>query len=185
MYSDAPSFLLDQDKIFVVSHSVLPAQVVGTLQHASSLDEISQYHVLPNKLDQLEFIVYDSPRGNPLVDPEVPLAGNSSPLQTIFSVRISGQPNYLGARVPIPTHWDLDLMASLLEDYDYKLVLEFLRFGWPMSRGILPPTNESAKVNHKGAIDFPNTINHCLATEHSNNILIIILGPFFSNPFPD
>ena len=117
-----------------------------------------------------------------MVDPEVPLSRNSSPLQTIFSVRASGQPNYLGARVPIPTYWDLDLMASLLEDYDDKLVLEFLRFGWPMSRGILPFTNGSAKVNHKGAIDFPDAINHYLATEHSNNTL---LGPFFSNPFPD
>ena len=88
----------------------------------------------------------------------------------------------MGARVPIPTHWDLDLMASLLEDYDDKLVLEFLRFGWPMSRSILLLTNGSAKVHHKGAIDFPNAINHYLVTEHSNNTL---LGPFFSNPFPD
>ena len=51
-----------------------------------------------------------------------------------------------------------------------------------MSRGILPLTNGSAKVNHKGATDFPDAINHYLATEHSNNTL---LGPFFSNPFPD
>ena len=116
MYSDAPSPLLDQDNIFIASHSVLPAQVVGTLQHASSLDEISQYYVLPNQPDQLEFIVYDSPGGKSPVDPEVPLSGNSSPLQTIFSVRVSGQPNYLGTRMPIPTYWDLDLMASLLDE---------------------------------------------------------------------
>ena len=82
------------------------------------MDKISQYHVLPDKPDQLEFIDYDSPGGNPPVDPEVPFSGNSSPLQMIFSVRASGQPNYLGARVPIPTHWDLDLIVSLLEDYD-------------------------------------------------------------------
>ena len=65
MYYDDPSSLLDQDNIFIASHSVLPAQAVGTLQHASSLDKISQYYVLPNKPDQLEFIVYDSPGGNP------------------------------------------------------------------------------------------------------------------------
>ena len=51
-----------------------------------------------------------------------------------------------------------------------------------MSRSILPLTNGSAKVNHKGALEFPDAINHYLATEHSNNVL---LGPFFTNPFPD
>ena len=51
-----------------------------------------------------------------------------------------------------------------------------------MSRSILPLTNRSAKVNHKGALEFPDAINHYLATEHSNNTL---LGPFFTNAFPD
>ena len=53
VYSDALSSLLDQDNVFIASHLVLPAQVVDTLQHASSLDEISQYYVLPDKPDQL------------------------------------------------------------------------------------------------------------------------------------
>ena len=102
-------------------------------------------------------------------------------LQTIFSVRASGKPNYLGALVPVPTYWDLDLLENLLEDYEDKLV-DFFRYGWPMSRSILPLTNGSAKVNHKGAIDFLESINQYLASEHSNNTL---LGPFFANPFPD
>ena len=85
-------------------------------------------------------------------------------------------------QVPVPTHWDLDLLGSLLEDYGDKLVVNFLRYGWPMSRSILPVTNGSAKVNHKGALEFPNAINHYLVTKHSNNTL---LGLFFTNPFPD
>ena len=144
------------------------------LQHTSSLDEISQYYVLPDKQDQLEFIVDGSPGDNPPLDPELPLLGKCSQLQTIFSVRASGKPNYLGARVPVPTHWDLDLLENLLEDYENKLVVDFHRYGWPMSRSILPLTNGSAKVNHKGAIDFPDAINHYLAIDHSNNTL---LGP--------
>ena len=82
--------------------------------------------------------------------------------------------------MPVPTHWDLDLLGSLLEDYEDTLVVEFLRYGWPMS--ILPLTNGSAKVNQKGALEFPNAINYYLATEHSNSTL---LGPFFTNPIPD
>ena len=160
----------------------LPSEFVGTLQHASSLDEISQYYVLPDKQDQLEFIVYDSPGDNPPLDLELPLLGKCSPLQTIFSVRASGKPNYFGAKVLVPTHWDLYLLESLLQDYEDKLVVDFLRYGWPMSRSSLPLTNGSAKVNHKGAIDFPDAINHYLATEYSNNTLP---GSFFTNPFPD
>ena len=114
--------------------------------------------------------------------PELPHSGKSSLLQTIFLVQASGKPNYLFARVPVPTHWDLDLLGSFLEDYDDKLVVDFLRYSWPMSRSILPLTNRSAKVNHKGSLEFPDAINHYLATEHSNNTL---LGPFFTNPFPD
>ena len=44
---------------------VLPVDVLSMLQHASSLDEISQYYVLPDKQDQLDFIVYDSPGDTP------------------------------------------------------------------------------------------------------------------------
>ena len=116
------------------------------------------------------------------LDPELPLSGKSSPLQTIFLVKASGKPNYLEARVPVPTHSDLDLLESLLEDNDDKLIVDFLRYGWSMSRSMLPLTNSSAKVNHKRALQFSDAINHYLATEHSNNML---LGPFFTNPFPD
>ena len=51
-----------------------------------------------------------------------------------------------------------------------------------MSQSISSLTNSSAKINHKGTLDFPEAINHYLPTEHSNNTL---LGPFFINPFPD
>ena len=40
-----------------------------------------------------------------------------------FLVGASVKPNYLGARVLVPTHWDLDLLVTLLEDYEEKLVV--------------------------------------------------------------
>ena len=104
-----------------VSNFVLPQKVHSTLHQAASLDEISQYYVLPAKQDNLNFIVYDAPRDNPPVDPELRFSGECSPLQTIFSVRASGKPNYLGAKVPVPTHWDLNLLENFLADYEDKL----------------------------------------------------------------
>ena len=135
--------------------------------------------MLPDKQDKLDFVVCDIPEDKLQADP---LSGQSSPLQTIFSVRASGKPNYLGARVPVPTHWDLNLLENLLANYEDKMIVDFLKYSWPMSRSFLPLTSRSAKINHKGALDFPDAINHYLATEHSNNTL---LGPFFTNPFPD
>ena len=137
---------------------MLSVDVSSVLQLASRLDELSQYYVLPDKQDQLDFIVFDAPEDTPPRDPELPLLGKSSLLQTIFSVRISGKPYYLEARMPVPTHWDLDLLDGLLEDYEDKLVVDFLRYGWPMSRSILQLTNGLAKVNHKGALEFPDAI---------------------------
>ena len=166
----------------ITKNLALPVDVLSMLQHASTLHKISQYCVLPDKQDQLDFIVYNSPGEPPPPDPELPLSGKSSPLQTIFLVRASGKPNYLEARVSVPTHWDLDLLEFLLVDYDDKLTVDFLRFGWPMSRSILPLTNGLANVNHKGALQLPDAINHYPATQHSNNTL---LGPFFTSQFPD
>ena len=82
--------------------------------------------------------------------------------------------------MPVPTHWDLNLLENLLADYENKLVVDFLRYRWPMSKSILPLTNGLAKINHKGTLDFADAINYYLATEHSNNIL---LGPFFTTLF--
>ena len=82
----------------------------------------------------------------------------------------------------MPTHWDLDLLESMLLDYEDKIVVDFLCYGQSMSRYVLPLTNGLAKVNHKGALEFPEAINQYLAVEQSNNTL---LGPFLENPFPD
>ena len=106
----------------------------------------------------MDCIIYDSPKfANPL-DPELPLLGHLSSLQMIFSVREMGKPNYLGAREPVLTHWDLDLLDSLLQDYI---------------------TDGSSHVSHKGALQFPTAINQYLCTEQANNTL---LGPFPHNP---
>ena len=84
--------------------------------------------------------------------------------------------------MPVPTHWDLDLLDSLLQDYDDRMMVEFLCYGWPMSRNLFPITDGSLHVNHKGALQFPTAINKYLHTEQANNTL---LGPFPHNPFPD
>ena len=114
-----------------INGAAVAAEVASTLQHVSSVDEISQYYVFPETHNQLDVIVYDAPESTLPQDPELPLAGKSSLLQTIFSVQASRKPNYFCARVPVPTHWDLDLLGSLLEDYEDKLVVNFSGMAGP------------------------------------------------------
>ena len=78
-------------------------------QQGVNMEEISQYYIFPEKFSQTDCIVYDSPDFDNPMDPELPLLGHLSSLQTIFSVREVGKPNYLDARMPVPTHCDLDL----------------------------------------------------------------------------
>ena len=89
------------------------------------MEEVSQYYIFPEKSSQMECI-YDSPDFDNPLDPELPLLSHLNSLQTTFAVREVGQSNYLGARVPVPTHWDLELLDSLLQDFDDRMVVEFL-----------------------------------------------------------
>ena len=45
----------------------------------------------------------------------------------------SGLPNRYGYRIPLHTNWNLSLMQSLLAEYDDLEVIEWLRYGFPIS----------------------------------------------------
>ena len=63
-------------------------------------------------------------------------------LQNHIQVLEEGYPNRWGARIPIETKWNLDLFEQLLEDYDDKEVVEWMKFGWPSGR--LPTLGETS-----------------------------------------
>ena len=69
-----------------------------------NMEKTSQYYIFPEKSSQMDCIIYDSSKFDNPLDPELPILGHLSSLQVIFSVREVGKPNYLGARVPVPTH---------------------------------------------------------------------------------
>ena len=46
----------------------------------------------------------------------------------------SGVPNRFGCRIPVESTWNLQLFESLLTDYHDKDVIEWLKFGFPVSR---------------------------------------------------
>ena len=42
-----------------------------------------------------------------------------------------GYPNRWGAQIEVKSAWNVDLFASLLQDYKDKEVVEWIRYGWP------------------------------------------------------
>ena len=50
----------------------------------------------------------------------------------------TGKPNYLVARVPVPSTLNISTWHELLQDYEDSVVCDFLEFGWPV--GCMPTT---------------------------------------------
>ena len=92
----------------------------------------------------------------------------------------SGVPNRFGCRFPIHTNWNLPLMQSLLSDYDDQEVVEWLQFGFPISRDPEAPQPIPNDCNHKGATAYPDVIDNYIVSEMKNKAT---LGPFILPPF--
>ena len=92
----------------------------------------------------------------------------------------SGVPNRYGCRIPLVTKWNLQLFDAFLLDYKDREVIEWLRYGFTISRhdDINDPT--LAERNHKGATMYPEAISEYINTETQ---LGATIGPFRIPPF--
>ena len=95
-------------------------------------------------------------------------------------VKREGYPNVYGARIPVKSNWNLEVMSDLLQDYPDKEVVEFLRFGWPANRLPGAPNPTVNLTNHKSATEFPEFINNYLLKELQEGASF---GPFDHIPF--
>jgi hypothetical protein len=94
------------------------------------------------------------------------------------SIVKSGQPNFQGCKIPLNTPFNIDLWRELLSDYQDKVIVEFLLYGFPVgyAKDSLPI---SQVKNHKGAVEFSKEVDAYLTNEISKGV---IAGPFSSNP---
>ena len=114
------------------------------------------------------------------VSQDAPLFESNSFVTLHNLVYATGQPNFLGARLSVPTSLNLSLWRSLLTEYSDVVVCDYLEFGWPIGydyHGVLPSSDPR---NHKGALAFPSAVDSYLSTELA---LGSVCGPFARNPF--
>ena len=84
--------------------------------------------------------------------------------------------NFIGCKIRVN---NFDLWESLIDEYHDKVVLEFLKYGFPIgySSKELP---KSCSRNHKGAHDYPNDVDIHVNKEMSHEAT---KGPFKTPPF--
>ena len=90
------------------------------------------------------------------------------------------KPNYLGARVQVVSNLNISLWRSLLAQYKYSRVVDYLQFGFPIGLDYDNFTYNQQADNHASANSFPEAVDEYIQTEIKHKALV---GPFHSKPF--
>lgn len=102
-------------------------------------------------------------------------------IQNCDQVEESGVPNFKGCKIPVNTHFNLDEWERLLVNYEDKEVVQFLRYGFPISfEGNIDLCEDLVIKNHAGAVSNPKFVEEYLNKEVERDH---IMGPFHSKPF--
>ena len=96
-------------------------------------------------------------------------------------IRHTGQPNYLGLRIPVPSTLNTVYWRECLKDYPDRVICDYLEFGWPVGfvRDFLPVFDIRT---HRGALNVPDMVCNYLDNELR---LGRVAGPFKNLPFQD
>ena len=92
----------------------------------------------------------------------------------------SGVPNKIGCRIPLVTGWNTALLDMLLLDYEDREVVDWLTYGFTVSRDDTTQDPSPGDCNHRGATLFPQAIDKYVTTELN---LGASIGPFAIPPF--
>ena len=90
------------------------------------------------------------------------------------------KPNYLGARVQVVLQLNIPLWKSLLANYKYSRVVNYLQFGFPVGLDYENFNYNQQVDNHASANKFPEAVDAYIATEVKYKALV---GPFQNDPF--
>ena len=92
----------------------------------------------------------------------------------------SGVPNRFGLRIPVKSNWNVEMLDKLLTEYDDRDILEWITFGFSVSRQDDFPDPTPNTTNHLGATLYPDSIDAYIDTELR---LGAAIGPFTVPPF--
>ena len=105
---------------------------------------------------------------------------NLHDIMLAYKVIESGKPNRYSCRIPLDSIWKLDTFTTMLFEYEDLEVIEWLRYGFTVSRDEKAKDPTPASSNHLGATLYPAEIDRYIEKELSMGALI---GPFQISPF--
>ena len=103
-----------------------------------------------------------------------------TPVHACLHVRTNGYPNRYGTRLEVPTGLKLDAWNLLLQGYEDEGVIEWTRFGWPISRTPFEEDPTPTYSNHASAEAFQDFVDAYIVKEIGYGA---VAGPFESYPF--
>ena len=88
-------------------------------------------------------------------------------------------PNFLGAKRLVHSHFNVNVWSHYLEHYQDRVIIDFLRYGWPINcqSDVLA---SSSFHNHPSAVKNSSYLSTYIAKALSYQS---VFGPFHCNPF--
>ena len=96
-------------------------------------------------------------------------------------IKSTGLPNYRLARIPIISNLNIEAWEKELSAYPDKHLIQYLKFGFPLSLGSPHLLTNKAVVNHHSALQYPHAIEKYISKEQGFGT---ILGPVNHIPSP-
>ena len=96
------------------------------------------------------------------------------------AVQKSGVPNYVHSRLLIPSGLNIYNWRRYLKDYKYKILCEYLAFGFPLNIDQNKFTFNTDINNHSSACRSPVGVDKYFATEITHKAMV---GPLHASPF--
>ena len=114
---------------------------------------------------------------------QLPLDMNDpeSYLRAVDLISASGLPNYKAARIPLPSAFDCEYLEKQMVDYHDKVVLDYIKFGFPLGIKQWSQIISNTSENHASAKAYPDEVS---AFIHDELAFDALLGPFEQKPHP-
>ena len=95
-------------------------------------------------------------------------------LNIAATIASTGLPNYAQARIPLTSGLNIQEWEKELIDYHDKMLIQYLKFGFPLSLSDPGALKNSSTNNHHSALQYPTAVDDFLQKEIS---LGAIIGP--------
>ena len=91
------------------------------------------------------------------------------------TIKATGKPNYMSARIPVKLDLNLEAWEEHLRDYPDKRLFQYLKFGFPLSLRESDELSNTQVVNHYSALQYPEQVLQFLNKEREWGAILGLL----------